>query len=163
MGNSDNTSELLIGSLAIAAAVLGLSGCTVYLTRYESTRSLMDTFVTITIYDTDEESANEALNAAFDRIEEIEKKASIFDETAEAFCLNRDGYLDNPSVDLLKLIKRSKEYCDLTDGYFDITVQPLLELWDEGELWKESPQEQQAKIDEAMQFVGCNNISIRNN
>ncbi len=163
MGSSDNTSDLLVGSLAIAAAVLGLSGCTVYLTKYESTRSLMDTFVTITVFDTDEESATEAINAAFGKIIEIEKKASIFDATAEAFHLNRDGYLDNPSVDLLNLVNMSKEYYSLTDGYFDITVQPLLKLWDEGELWKESPEVQQSTISETMRLVGCDKICVRNN
>ncbi len=163
MEDSDNTPKMLIGSLAIIASVIGLTGCTLYLTKHESTSSLMDTFVTITVFDTDQESADEAINAAFDRIEEIEKKASIFDESAEAFRLNRDGYLSNPSVDLLNLINMSREYYNLTDGYFDITVQPLLELWSEGELWKESPEEQQAQIDEAMRLTGCDNIQIKSN
>ena len=163
MEDSDNTPGMLVGSLAIIAAVLGLTGCTKYLTKYEATRSLMDTFVTITVFDTDDKSAADAITAAFNRIEEIESRASIFDETAEAFRLNRDGHLDNPSVDLLKLITMSADYFSLTDGYFDITVQPLLELWDEGELWKENPEVQQARIDETMRLVGCDNIYIRNN
>jgi thiamine biosynthesis lipoprotein len=123
----------------------------------------MDTFVTITVFDTDDKSAADAITAAFNRIEEIESRASVFDETAEAFRLNRDGYLDNPSIDLLKLIMMSSDYFSLTDGYFDITVQPLMELWDEGELWKESPEVQQARIDKTMRLVGCDNIYIKNN
>ena len=158
MGKSDNTPELLISSLAIAAAVLGLSGCAKNLGRYEDSRSLMDTFVTVIVFADDEVSANTAINAAFKRIEEIEKRASIFDESAEAFHLNRDGYLDNPSVDLLKLVNMSKDYYKLTDGYFDISVQPLLELWGEGELWKESAEVQQQKIDDTMQLVDSDNI-----
>ncbi|MFC1846627.1 FAD:protein FMN transferase [Chloroflexota bacterium] len=163
MKNSKNTSELLVGSLAIIASVIGLTGCTRYLTKYEAARDLMDTFATITVFDTDDESAADAMTAAFNRIEEIESKASVFDETAEAFCFNRDGCLDNPSDDLLKLVTMSAYYFSLTDGYFDITVQPLLELWGEGELWKESPEVQQARIDETIQLVGCDKMCIQNN
>jgi len=59
----------------------------------------------------------------------INDAASIYDENAEAFRLNRDGYIDNPSADLLTLTKLSIEYYEKTGGYFDITVQPLLDAW----------------------------------
>ena len=129
--------KLVAGLLILLIVVLGSVGCERELSlRFEETRSLMDTYVKVIVY-CDEETGETAINAAFARMEEIEKIASIFDSESEAFKLNQDGFLDTPSDDLLKLISMSLDYYKLTDGSFDITVQPLLELW-QGGLWKES-------------------------
>ncbi len=122
---------------------------------------MMDTFVKVTVY-SDAGTAQKGINAAFARMEEIVNAASIFDEKAEAFRLNRDGYLDNPSQDLVNLVKLSQDYDKLTDGYFDITIQPLLDLWSAG-LWKETPEVQQAKVNEAMSLVGTDKIIVSDN
>jgi len=163
MKDSDDLLKLMAGSLAIIVSVLSLTGCKKDLKLYEETRSLMGTFATLTIYAPDDESGIDAIKAAFTRIDDIESKASIFDEQAEAFRLNRDGYLDNPSDDLLRLITMSVDYNLLTEGYFDITVQPLLDLWGAGELWQESEEVQQTRIDETMELIGSDNIGIEDN
>lgn len=130
------------------------------LPKFEKIRPLMGTFAKITVYAPDEEAAIYAINAAFFRIAAIESKASIFDENAEAFLLNRDGYLNNPSDDLLKLTTISQNYYRQTGGYFDITVQPLLDLWGTDELWKESPEIQQERINVAAKLIGSDKINI---
>jgi len=142
--------------ILLAMALGGISCATKPLTKFEETRSLMDTFVTVTVY-SDEDTAKEAINAAFSRMEEIEREASIFDEESEAFQLNQDGYLEAPSDDLVKLLTMSTDYSQITNGYFDITVQPLLDLW-AGGLWKESEEVQQSKIDETLGLVGWEKI-----
>jgi len=153
---------VIAGLIILLAITLGSISCIAKpLTKVEQTRNLMDTFVTITVY-SEEETANEAINAAFTRMEEIERKASIFDEQSEAFQLNRDGYLDAPSDDLLQLLTLSADYSQITDGYFDITVQPLLDLW-AGGLWKESKEAQQSKIDETLGLVGWDKVGIEDN
>lgn len=130
------------------------------LPKFKKIHPLMGTFARITVYAPDEESGMNAIDAAFSRIMEIESRASIFDENAEAFRLNRDGYLNNPSDDLFKLATMSQNYYRQTDGYFDITVQPLLDLWDIGELWKESPEIQQEKINLVAGLIGSDKINI---
>ena len=147
--------------ILLAMALGGISCATKPLTKFEETRSLMDTFVTVTVY-SDEDTAKEAINAAFSRMEEIEREASIFDEESEAFQLNQDGYLEAPSDDLVKLLTMSVDYSQITNGYFDITVQPLLDLWAD-ELWKESEEVQQSKIDETLGLVGWDKIGIESN
>lgn len=133
-----------------------------HLPKLEQIRPLMGTFARITVYAPDDESGMDAINAAFFRIKEIESRASIFDENAEAFRLNRDGYLDNPSDDLLTLVAMSQNYYRQTNGFFDITVQPLLDLWGTGELWKESPEIQQEKINRATELICSDKINIKN-
>jgi thiamine biosynthesis lipoprotein len=150
---------IIVSVLALLITTLGATSCAAPLRKFEVTRSMMDTFVTVTVYAGDEVKANEAINASFDRMEEIVKVASIFDEESQAFQLNRDGYLEAPSEDLRQLILRSIEYSELTDGAFDITVQPLLELWEAG-LWQEPQEVQQQRIDETLELVGWDKIVV---
>jgi thiamine biosynthesis lipoprotein len=151
---------ITVSVLILIIATLSATSCTTpLLSKFEDTRSMMDTFVTITVYAPDEEKAESVIGAAFDRIEEIESVASIFDEEAQAFQLNRDGYLEAPSEDLRQLITKSLEYNKLTDGAFDITVQPLLELWEAG-LWQEPEEVQQRRISETLKLVGGDKISV---
>ncbi len=121
----------------------------------------MDTYVKIIVY-TDADTADATLNAAFTRMEEIEKIASIYDNQSEAFQLNQNGYLDNPSAELFQMMTLSRDYYELTDGSFDIAVQPLLELW-EGGLWQESLEVQQSKIDKTLALIDLTNIAIAEN
>jgi len=152
--------QVTAGVLVLIIIALGATSCTAPpLRKFEATRSLMDTFVTVTVYAGDREKAEEAIGAAFDRMEEIVEVASIFDEESEAFQLNRDGYLEAPSEDLMTLMTTSLEYSELTDGAFDITIQPLLELWEAG-LWKEPEEVQQSKINETLKLIGPDKIAI---
>jgi thiamine biosynthesis lipoprotein len=115
-------------------------------------------YITITVY-SDEETGNQAINAAFDRITEIGDIASIFDENSEASFLNKNGYLDNPSPELMDLVNSSIDYNNITGGCFDITVQPLLDLWSAG-LWQESEEVQAQKIEETLAVVGSDKIIV---
>jgi len=125
--------------------------------RFEETRSLMDTYVTIIAYG-DKNTPN-AIDDAFSRMKEIESVASIYDSQSEAFLLNKNGYIDHPSKDLIYLINESLRYFNLTQGSFDITVQPLLDLWTGG-LWKEDRDTQQEKIKETFKMIGTDKIVI---
>ncbi len=147
--------------LSVALRTIACAGELPEVGKFEESRSLMDTYVTVVVY-SDEKTAEEAISAAFARMEEIEKIASIFDEESEAFKLNRDWHLDTPSDELLKLIGMSLDYNELTEGSFDITVQPLLDLW-AGDLWKESEEVQQSKINETLGLVGSDKIGIEGN
>jgi len=135
--------------------------------RFEETRSLMDTYVKVTVY-SDEETAEEAINAAFARMEEIEKIASIFDEESEAFKLNQDGFLDTPSDELLQIINMSLDYSELTAGSFDVTCQPLLDLWEynpdaDKQFWELDEATQKGRINETLKLVGSDKISVKDN
>lgn len=151
---------IIVSVLALFITTLSANSCAAPLSKFEDTQQMMDTFVTVTVYASDEEKADSVISAAFDRMEEIERVASIFDEGAQAFQLNRDGYLEAPSKDLRHLINKSLEYGKLTDGAFDITVQPLLELWEAG-LWQEPEEVQQRRINETLALVGWDKIDTQ--
>ena len=134
---------------------------------FEETRDLMGTYVRVAVY-SDEKTAEESISAAFARLEEIEKIASIFDEESEAFKLNQDGHLNTPSDELLELINMSLDYSELTKGSFDITCQPLLDLWDykpdaDKQFWELDEATQTERINETLKLVGSDKIVVEEN
>lgn len=135
--------------------------------RFEETRDLMDTYVKVVIF-ADEEIAEEAINAAFARMEEINMIATTWDSEGEAFKLNLTGYSDSVSEELLELIELSLDYNELTDGSFDITVQPLLDLYEydpeaDKQFWELDKATQQVAIDQVLKLVGPDQIIIEDN
>ncbi len=155
---------LLLITILIVSLTAGCSR--VRLERFEETRSLMDTFVTVVIY-SEPETAQETIDAAFARMEEIESIATTWNSTGEAYKLNEYGYLENPSDELLELIELSLEYNEITGGSFDITVQPLLDLWQynpdaEKQFWEIDSAEQLSAIDDAMKLIGSDRIILEN-
>ncbi|MFO7929575.1 MAG: FAD:protein FMN transferase, partial [Candidatus Humimicrobiaceae bacterium] len=127
--------------------------------KFQENREMMGTFISITVYAAEEDFALGAIDSAFRKIKEVEEIASIYSEQSEVSFLNKNGYIDNPSAELYELITESKNYTEVTDGAFDITVQPILELWETG-LWKEEENVQKQKISDALNLVGSDMISI---
>ena len=153
--------------LCLIVILVGFCRCGGSLQRFEESRSLMGTVVRVVVY-ADEGIAEEAINASFTRIEEIEKIASIFDSESEAFRLNQDGYLDKPSQELLELINLSLDYYQSIEGCFDITAQPLLELWQydpnaEQQFWELEEAVQSERINEISRLVGSDKIAVEDN
>lgn len=134
--------------------------------RLESeSRELMDTQVTVSVYDTDKKRAKEAIEAAFTRMEEIELIASIYDERAQAYRLNEYGELEDPSPELVEILTAAKQYYEISGGVFDVTVEPLLALWRyrqgaERQFWELGEEEQKGAISNVMPVIGPKNIYV---
>jgi FAD:protein FMN transferase len=144
--------------LIISFLLLSLGSCKFRtIEKVEDTREMMGTYVSIIVY-SDRGTGIRAIEDAFSEMEKIEALASIYDENSEASLLNKNGYIDNPSADFLDLIETSIEFYEATDGCFDITVQPLLDLWSAG-LWKESEEVQAQKIGETLEVIGSDKIT----
>lgn len=62
----------------------------------------------------------------------LENIFSLYRPTSEISRLNRDGYLDLPSADLLDVLSLSRSIHVATDGAFDPTVQPLWQALAQG-------------------------------
>jgi len=97
--------------------------------QFDYTEEMMDTYVTISVYNSNEEKAKEIIEKAFNKISELNLIASRFNTSSELYKLNINGFLDNPSNELVEMIKTSKYFSNITEGAFDITILPLLDLW----------------------------------
>lgn len=83
----------------------------------------------MTLVHPDEAAAKKLIRLAVDEIERLEKIFSLYRENSELVRLNRDGHLDAPSPDLVTLLSTARGVSELTDGAFDVTVQPLWRLY----------------------------------
>lgn len=100
--------------------------------RRKATRShfALNTYITLTAYG---KNANAALGAAVLRIDEIEQALSAYIPSSEVARLNAVSKADVPTVissELMGIIKTSMEFSKDTGGEFDITIKPVVDLWD---------------------------------
>ena len=93
------------------------------------TRLLMGTLVNLTLVGPDARSAAVAVNVCLARMTELEAVLSRFQPGSQLSRLNQAGMLGDVHPALLGLVKQSLELSELTDGAFDITVKPLLDLY----------------------------------
>jgi thiamine biosynthesis lipoprotein len=98
--------------------------------RISGARDLMGSRFSILIETTPEKSAaaREAMDAAFQRIQDLESVFSDHDPDSEVSRLVA-GAGGEVSADLLRLLLISKEIHDLTEGAFDVTIGNLTRLW----------------------------------
>ena len=122
----------IIAGLIGILIVLLVAGNAVYENpeeRFESNRDMMDTYVNIVIYHTDEDEAHDIMDEAFARMAEVIAISDRFNDSSEVSGLNTRGVIHNPSPELVEMIGISIEYWTITGGAFDITILPLLDLW----------------------------------
>ena len=117
-----------LGGAAVAASKLGLDSLKVDEIVSES-RLLMGTIINIKVVGLDPELASAAINASFDRMAAHESVLSRFLPGSQLSELNRAGVTYDPHPALLSVLNQSQELSQLTDGAFDITVNPLLNLY----------------------------------
>lgn len=166
------TFSILAGTLILSSAVL--SGCSSKVNTTQTADSesqepisataiKLNTAVTVTIYDSqDRNLLTECMNLC-------DKYEKIFSRTAsdsELYKLNHrqltpvDG-TDNTyqvSDSLAELIQKGLYYSDLSDGAFDIAIEPLTSLWD---FTAEDPQvPEDSLIQTALSKCDYHNVSV---
>lgn len=130
-GHKGDIRRLCAAISLIIAVLIGqaTSAADTSVQKISRTEELMDTYFTVTVYSQDAGNAETAITEAFNEIKRIESELSIYSEDSELAELNREKVLKNPSGDLMQNIERSLYYSRLTNGAFDITVQPILDLY----------------------------------
>jgi thiamine biosynthesis lipoprotein len=142
------------------AILMILAGCA-SLKKTEQTKELMGTFITITVYSPDPKSAQESINLAFNEIGRIESLLSNYINTSQVYQLNLNGEIDNASDELILLLGKSFRYGDMSYGAFDITVQPILDLYDDSFNKLQRPPTDD-EIKSTLKLVGYEKIFIKN-
>lgn len=85
----------------------------------------MDTYMGVTAYGSNGEKA---VNAAVKEIKRLDSLWSVSSEQGEIYKVNQEGE-GNLSEDTYDLVCEAKSIYQMTDGAFDMTVYPLMELW----------------------------------
>lgn len=123
----------------------------------------LNTVVTITIYDSSDESLLTEALALCDRYEKLFSRTL---KTSELYKLNhqvlpeKDGFYDI-SPETASLIQKGLEYSSLSDGAFDLSIAPVSSLWDFTSEEKIVPSKDM--IEKALPLVGYEKITLKKN
>jgi len=115
----------------------------------------------ITLYAPDEKTAKEATDAAYARIAQLNSVLSDYDPDSELSRLSRtsgEGRFVPVTTDLWHVLERAQTLAQRTDGAFDITVGPLVNLWRHARRKQELPSKE--SIAEMKARVGWKNLVL---
>jgi thiamine biosynthesis lipoprotein len=94
-------------------------------------RLVMGTIAHIIAVAPDQRTANKSIEAAFEQLRDIEALMSYHKDNSELANVNRNAYKAPVKVSsqTFEVLQKSIEFSSLSDGAFDITVGPLMDLW----------------------------------
>lgn len=116
----------------------------------------------ITIYHPNQKEAEDILSESHKKLVQLENLFSLYKENSQLSMLNKNGYVKNPHPDMLALINLSKKYAEMTDGAFDVTVQPLWNLYNEAFIRTNKPP-LESEIEKTLSLVDWRSISVSKN
>lgn len=113
--------------LTIVVGMICLTACGKQDEAQSKSFFAMDTYMNITTYGENTESA---LNKAEEQVKELEKMWSVTDENSEIYAVNHSsGSTVAVSDETAKLLDYSLSISDLTNGALDCTMYPILTAW----------------------------------
>ncbi|MEW6109851.1 MAG: FAD:protein FMN transferase [Nitrospirota bacterium] len=99
---------------------------------YRKSKTLMDTFVTITVVSDSKEKAETSIDNAFTVMERFGNRINFFSEESELSLINKNAGVKEVKVspETLDLIENAVYVSEKSGGAFDPTIGPLIKLWD---------------------------------
>jgi len=152
-----------LGTIVMA----GCSDRATSLQRYERDNIVMDTLVHIEVYAPEPHKGKQALDAAFAELVRIGDLSDRFagknladPEVSDVFRINSNAGVKPVKVsdDTLAMLNKSLHYAGLSNGAFDPTVGPLMELWGFGQQYCQVPGSEELKA--SLALVGFQRLVI---
>ena len=129
-------------------------GCKQNVYPLSKTEFMLDTVITITIYDGDPD----ALDGAATLCKNYENLLSKTVQSSDVYKINHsNGTPTDVSPDTAELLKTALDIAKTSNGAFDPTVLPLVEIWD---IRNRTTPPEKAEIKEKLSYVNYNNIII---
>jgi thiamine biosynthesis lipoprotein len=99
---------------------------------YKETRDSMYTIVSITVSSLSPEKAKKAINEAFKELDRLEKLLNYYSEESEVTAINKKAGIEPVKVspETFDIISKAVFVSEKTKGAFDITMGPVIALWD---------------------------------
>ncbi len=124
----------------------------------KETRFMMDTYVTIYAVGPKEITVK-AIDSALDRMQQIDTKFNSLNPQSQIYAFNHKGIAIS-DAEIIKLIRLALQISEESEGAFDITVAPLIELWG---FYRKSPRlPQEQEIKDTLRKVGYQHLSLNN-
>lgn len=129
--------------------------------RFEFERPQMGVPFRIVIYAEDATKAKAASEAAFARVERLNEILSDYEYDSELSALSRasgSGQAVRVSAELWAVLERAQELAGRTEGAFDVTVGPVVNLWRRARRVRMLPEPE--RLAEARQRVGYRHVVL---
>lgn len=122
----------------------------------------MGGIVTINAYCEDEVLCNRAIDAAFREMKQIDRLMSVFDERSQLSRVNQEAGNGEVTVDgrIIEVIESARRIHSITAGAFDVSIEPLMELYGfrDDSTVHHLPSDKQ--IADALEGVGMENVTV---
>ncbi len=127
--------------------------------RVRQTRTQMGTLVSISAVHPDAEAARMMVADTFDEIERLESLLSRHRAGTPVWSLNETGVIHAPAREVLEVVQKGLDYSALTAGAFDITIAPLLNLYNSSfsETGVAPPRDE---VQRALALVGFRHVQV---
>lgn len=135
--------------------------------EYAGEEFLMDTLVSIKAYGSDREAVKKGVNAAFAEMRRIAELADGFPGEGSAAAEASDVCRVNAAAgrepvrvqdDTMAMLILAKKYYEMTNGAFDVTVGPVMELWGFGGKDPRVPEPERLRA--ALALVGSRHLVL---
>lgn len=104
--------------------------------------------VDVCVGDLDIVDVENALIDVWGRFAQIEERMSAYDSASYIGRINdaQGAFVEDVPFDVYKILEESVKYAEMTEGSFDITVRPLIDLWQEAEEEGRIPTEEEIAV-----------------
>jgi len=124
--------------------------------KVTKTRIAMGTYVAMTAIHSSRDEAENAIGLAFEEIERLNSLLTRFESGSPIGQLNGGDKLVAPPREVQELVARSLFYNRETNGAFDITVKPLIDLYKDAFAAGRKPSDKE--VDDLLPLIGSDKI-----
>lgn len=155
----------LTGALSLGVATVGIPLPTEAVqfnrTLYKVSKSQlgMGTFINMIAFHPSKGEAEEAMGRAFDEINRLTSLMTRFQSTSYIGHLNTTGSLKGAPSEVMEVLRSSLRYHTISQGAFDITVMPIVDLYQHSFQANNAPPSPQA-LKETMDRVGSQYLKM---
>jgi thiamine biosynthesis lipoprotein len=126
--------------------------------KVSRTKLAMGTYVSMTAIHSSRDQAENAIGLAFEEIEHLAALLSRYESSSPVSALNGDGVLKGAPPEVVAMVARSLDYHQQTNGAFDITVQPLVDLYKDS--FKAGSKPADSEVELVLGRVGAENLRL---
>lgn len=128
---------------------------------YRQSVFLLDTLVEISVFSTDEQAAQKAIDAAYQEIARIETLLSRYRSDSQIALINRSVGKEQfitITAEVSAIIGRALQYAEMTGGVFDITIGPVVDAWGIGTADERIPEAEE--LQHLLEFVDDRKVEL---